>query len=128
MICTCFISPKATREDLTCEALNAPIPQTRIGVEVLESYLGSLGKPLPTSVATWKKRFVDRLLRLITPRDVQVAVLTGLPSTEKLTMATVEAQPNLPPDFAAALAAWKVQTEHAGPEPRGNRRSCQPPQ
>lgn len=106
-----FFEPANSRvitRDLDCEALNAPLPQVRIAVEVLESYFGKIGKPLPSSVSGWKNKFVDGLLRLITPREVQVAVLAGA-NTTILTIAKLEAKAGLSPDFATSLAAWKTK-------------------
>jgi hypothetical protein len=95
--------------DLNCEALNKPLPQVRIAVEVLETYLRTLRLTLPTNNANWNNNFVDRLLRLIVPRQVQIAILRGQPRGESLTIAKVQAQTNLPADLAAALTAWKAK-------------------
>jgi hypothetical protein len=101
-----FIRRKA---DLDCEALNAPLPQARIAVEVLEAYLAKRSVALPSNIARWNEQFVDGLLRFITPRQVQNAVLIGLARTQLLTVANVQAHPNLPAEFAAALADWKTR-------------------
>lgn len=120
-----------SKSELTCEALNAPLPQARIAVEVLEAYLGRSGTALPTNDATHKEKFLDRLLRLITPQEVQIQIFAHSPAAASLTVADVEAQMNLlttdlPGDdertrsrramlrhrlqpFAQALAAWKAK-------------------
>lgn len=96
-------------KDLDCDALNAPLPQARIAVEVLEAYLVASSIPLPSSDANWVQRFTDGLLRLITPRELQLAALAGRPNGAKLTTALLDAVPNHPPAFASALTAWKAE-------------------
>ena len=102
---------RVIKRDLDCEALNAPLPQVRVAVEVLEAYLGQLGVALPSGVTAWKEKFVNGLLRLIAPREVQIAFFRGRPSTEIMTIAKLRAQADLPADFAAALAAWKTKLD-----------------
>lgn len=85
----------ATTKDLNCKALNDPLPQNRIAVEVLEAYQKSLGDALPTNHSNWKEKFVNHLLRLITPQEIQIPILAGSSATAKLTIENVEAQFNL---------------------------------
>jgi predicted flap endonuclease-1-like 5' DNA nuclease len=116
--------------DLNCEALNAEVPQVRIAVEVLETYLDTVGIPLPTNDAAYRKLFEDHLLRLITPQEVLIPILARAPAAAKLTVVAVENQLNdlktdRPGDdemtkrrrailkqrlqpFTDALDAWKV--------------------
>ena len=98
-------------QDVNCETLNAALPQARIAAEVLEAYLGKLGVALSTDAAAWKRKFADGLLRLITPRAIQIVALAGEPSTQALTIAKVQAQANLPADVAAAVADWKSKLD-----------------
>lgn len=116
--------------DLNCDELNAPLPQSRIAAEVLETYLVTLGIALPSNDANWQEKFVDRLLRLIAPQEIQIPILAGS-SAARLTITNVEAQFNLLTTnqsgdderirsrrltvkqrlqpFVDALAAWKAE-------------------
>jgi hypothetical protein len=92
---------------LHCEELNAPLPHARIAAEVLEEHLGGLGIALPTGNAAWKTGFEDRLLRLIVPRETQLAALGSQPRNTPLTIAMVEAAPNLTAVTSTAVSNWK---------------------